>query len=33
LAAQASTSEINGKSPMLVVESYYRCQYTLCEFE
>jgi hypothetical protein len=33
LAAQASTSEINGKSPMLVVETYFRCQYSLGEFE
>jgi hypothetical protein len=33
LAAESQTDAINGKSPMLVVETYFRCQYSLGEFE
>lgn len=33
LAANANTEAINGKSPMMIVKSYFRCQHTLDEFE
>jgi hypothetical protein len=33
LAAEANTDEIYGKSPSLQLRAYFRCQYTLDDFQ
>lgn len=33
LGAYADTDQINGKSPMMLVKSYYGCQHSLSEWE
>jgi len=33
MAAEANTDEIHGKSPMMLVKSYFKRQYTLSDFE